>query len=61
MPAHRCECGGRIRIKDGAQTPNGTVSERYECETCGRTGTLRIDGVTGATTTSGCLTTEARR
>jgi hypothetical protein len=49
-----CECGS-LELAITAQSYHGdSAFEGYECETCGRTGTLDHDPVTG-TTLSGCL------
>lgn len=53
----RCECGGRVRVQDGTDPEDsaGGFFELYECQACGRTGTLRADTTTNETHLSGCL------
>ena len=56
----RCECGGAVTIVRGTYPDvSGDVgdgfTETYECASCGRTGTLAVDGTTRQTRLSGCL------
>jgi transposase-like protein len=51
-----CEACGSHEITTLVATHNpGGGFERYECETCGGTGTLRYDATTGPTF-AGCVT-----
>ncbi|MFQ3295724.1 MAG: hypothetical protein ACI8VE_002813 [Natrialbaceae archaeon] len=52
----RCECGGAVRVQNGTDPENSGDGffETYECESCGRTGTLTYDRHTG-TSITGCL------
>jgi len=61
-----CECGSsEIEIVDATYhedadgRPTGTGHERYECQECGRTGSLAFGG--GVERTSGCVTTREAR
>jgi hypothetical protein len=56
----RCECSGAVRVTNGTDPENSGDGffEIYECESCGRTGTLTCDPYTG-TTITGCLTRES--
>jgi hypothetical protein len=56
----RCECGGSVEVQNGTDPENsdGGFFEIYECQSCGRTGTLTYDRHTG-TTLTGCLTRES--
>jgi len=56
----RCECGGAVTIVRGTDPDApGDVgdgfTEIFECASCGRTGTLAVDGTTRQTRLSGCL------
>ena len=49
-----CECGS-VELAITAQSyGEQSAFESYKCETCGRTGTLTHDDITG-TTLTGCL------
>jgi hypothetical protein len=50
-----CDCGSHAITITNQSYGDGGAFEVYECETCGRTGTLHHDDVTG-TTLDGCLT-----
>lgn len=51
-----CSCGSDdIRITDQTYPENGDALEVYECQSCGRTGSLSHDALTNTTTVSGCL------
>lgn len=50
-----CQCGSHA-IEITSQSYHGdSAFESYECQHCGRTGTLDHDGNTGQTRLSGCL------
>ena len=53
----RCECGGAVTIVRGTypDAPGDGFTETYECPSCGRTGTLAVDGTTRQTHLFGCL------
>lgn len=53
----RCECGGPVRVQDGTDPENAEESfwELYECQTCGRTGTLHAESNPHRQTLTGCL------
>jgi len=52
----RCDCGAPVRITDATDSGNGDYTEQYECEDCGRSGTLTVRNHSIDTLT-GCLTT----
>lgn len=55
----QCQCGSyALSITSQSYGESGAF-EAYECEHCGRTGSLTHDDVTG-TTLSGCLGSDSR-
>lgn len=57
----RCECGGALDIQGasewGEQRERTRFVERYECVSCGRSGTYRVDdNGTPREETTGCVT-----
>ena len=50
----RCQCGALELTIVSQSYGDGGAFEAYECQCCGRTGTLLNDDTTG-TTLSGCL------
>jgi hypothetical protein len=53
----RCECGGPVRVQCGtppAESDSGFF-ELYECQSCGRTGTYRVERNPHREHLGGCL------
>lgn len=50
-----CECGGQLVIGDSVDFDDGAFVEEYECVTCARTGTYRVDEH-GRDDATGCVT-----
>jgi hypothetical protein len=50
----QCQCGSYALSITSQSYGESSAFEAYECEHCGRTGSLTHDDVTG-TTLSGCL------
>ena len=54
MTVLRCQCGAFELTITSQSYDDSSAFEAYECQCCGRTGTLVHDETTG-TTLSGCL------
>lgn len=57
----QCTCGSYALVITSQSYPeNGNAYESYECEICGRTGSLAHDTVTNRTSLSGTLRNDGR-
>ena len=57
----QCACGSYdLTITSQSYPENGNAYECYECQLCGRTGSLTHDAVTNRTSLSGALRSDGR-